>query len=432
MSAALPPAPAAAGPPHARPAVPRAQPGDARLRLVQLLRLALFDLWHERWLALCAACVVAATLAPIWTLWGLERGVVGTLIERQNRDPLMRQVLPESSGGQRYDAAWFERVRAWPEVAFAMPNTRAIANQVSLFADAAPAPLLVDFLPTAPGDPFLGALPAPQGHALLLSDTAAQRLGVRPGQRLRMALERVRDGATERAAVDLQVQAVLPAAQLDAVAALASLPLLEAVQAWRDGYTVEAFGPDGQGPAPALEAYPLFRLYAPSIQAVAPLVARLEAEGISTYTRGREIDATLGLQRNLRAVLGLVGAIAVTGAVVALAALQIATVRRKRREFALFKLTGHGRAWLMALPCLHALAVALAGSLLALGFHAATAAAIGLHFATHLSQGEAAVRLLAVDLAAGVAAAIIVCVLPALWGGWRASKVEAADELRDP
>ena len=65
--------------------------------ITHLLRLTLRDLWYERWLAFCAACVLAATLAPLWTLWGLERGVIGTLIERQNRDPAMLQVLPETT-----------------------------------------------------------------------------------------------------------------------------------------------------------------------------------------------------------------------------------------------------------------------------------------------------------------------------------------------
>lgn len=402
------------------------------LRLVQLLRLAAFDLRHERWMAFCAACVLAATLAPLWTLWGLERGVVGTLVDRQNQDPVMRQVLPESSGGQRFDEAWFQRVRGWPDVAFVMPNTRAIANQVSLFSDAADRPQLVDFLPTAAGDPFLSALTPPSGARILLSASAARRLSVEANGRVRVALERQRDGVTERAAVDLEVAAVVPAAQLDALAALAPLPLLEAVQAWRDGYTIAAFSPEGNGPAPVLEVYPLFRLYATSIHSVAPLVARLEAEGISTHTRAREIEATLGLQRNLRSVLALVGIITAAGAVIALAALQISTVRRKRREYALFKLTGHGRAWLMAMPCLNAVAVALLGGLLALLAFAAARWAINLYFAAHLSTGEAAVRLQAVDVAAGLAAAVLVSVLPALWGGWRASLVEAADELRDP
>lgn len=402
-----------------------------RLRAGQLLRLGASDLRHERWLAFCAACVLAATLAPLWTLWGLERGVIGTLIERQDRDPVMRQVLPEAGAGKRFDAAWFERAARWPEVAFVMPNTRAIASQVDLFSEAANAPQRVDLLPTALHDPLLGGRAPPASRALLLAAPAAQRLRAAAGQPVRLALERERDGRVERAVVDLRVAGVLSPALLDAQAALASLALLEAVQSWRDGYAVDGFGDGGSGPPPPMQSYPLFRMYATSIREVEPLAARLEADGISVYTRAREIGATLGLQRNLRAVLALVGAIAAAGATVALSALQIATVRRKRREYALLKLTGHGRSWLIALPCVHALAVALAGGLLGLGLHSATAAAINGYFAAHLAADEAAVRLRPIDAAAGLSAAIVISVLPALWGGWRASRVEAADELRD-
>ena len=172
-------------------------------------------------------------------------------------------------------------------------------------------------------------------------------------------------------------------------------------------------------------------MYAASIRDVEALAARLEAEGISTHTRAREIAATLGLQRNLRTVLALVAGITLAGAAVALAALQISTVRRKRREYALLKLTGHGRDWLVALPCLNAVAVALLGGVLALCVYGAGAAAINAYFADHLVAGEAAVRLRAGDVAAGSLAAMLVSLLPALWGGWRASNVEAADELRD-
>ncbi|OUM00026.1 ABC transporter permease [Variovorax sp. JS1663] len=409
----------------------RTAAGTPRLRLAQLLRLSFSDLWHERWLTFCAACVLAATLAPLGTLWGLERGVIGALIERQDRDPLMRQLLPEGAGGKRFDAAWFEHVRTWPETSFVMPNTRAIANQVDLFSTAADAPARVDLLPTAAGDPLLGAARPPEGSTILLSATAARQLGVRAGQTVRMALERQREGRAEQTAVDLQLAGVLPAEQLDSRAALASLSLLESVQSWRDGYEVADFGGGGSGPPPRTEAYPLFRLYATSIREVESLAARLEAEGVSTHTQVREIAATLGLQRNLRVVLALVGGIAVAGALVALSALQFSTVRRKRREYALLKLTGHGRGWLIALPCAGAVVVAIAGGLLALCFHAVTAAAINLHFAAHLAVNESAVRLPAGDAAVGLLAAVVISVLPALWGGWRASKVEAADELRD-
>ena len=185
------------------------------------------------------------------------------------------------------------------------------------------------------------------------------------------------------------------------------------------------------GPPPRRVAYPLFRMYATSIREVQALRARLESEGISVRVRDREIAATLGLQRNLRAVLGLVAAVTLAGAVVALTALQIATVRRKRREYALLKLTGHGRPWLVLLPCLHAFAVALAGAALAFVVYRIGAGLINSHFAAHLAPGEAAVRLGGADVAAGVLAAALVSMLPALWGGWRASNVEAADELRE-
>ena len=411
--------------------VPAANAVVPRVRLGQLLRLTFSDLWHERWLAFCAACVLAATLAPLGTLWGLERGVIGALIERQDKDPVMRQVLPAGSGGRALDAVWFERVRAWPETSFVMPNTREIANQVDLFSADAGAPARIDLLPTAAGDPLLGATRPPEGMAVVLTDPIARKLKVSAGQTLRMAIERVRDGRTEPAAVDLQVAAVLDPEQLDKAAALASLPLLESVQQWRDGYEIPGFPGSGNGSPPRLTTHPLFRLYATSIREVEALAARLEAEGISTHTQAREISATLGLQRNLRLVLTLIGGIAAAGALVALSALQLSTVRRKRREYALLKLTGHGRGWLMALPCASALAVAVAGGLLAFCFYGVTATAINLHFTAYLAANESAVRLQAGDAALGLLAALSISVLPALWGGWRASKVEAADELRD-
>lgn len=405
--------------------------GRPQLRLGQLLRLAWHDLWHERWLAACAACVLAATLAPLWTLWGLERGVIGTLIERQDRDPLMRELVPAATGANRFDAAWFERVRRWPEVGFLIPTVRSAAALVELFGEGANAPVTVDLRATAAGDPLLGGSAPPRGRGLVLTEEAARRLNAKPGSTLTLPLQRERDGRSETTALAVSVDGVLPLAASDGRAALAAPALLEAIESWRDGYRVEGLGDAGSGAPPPREVHPMFRLYATSIREVEALAARLEAEGVSTHTRAREIAATLGLQRNLRTVLALVAAITLSGAVIALAALQIADLRRKRREYALLKLTGHGRGWLVALPCTHAIVVALVGALLASGVYGIAALAINTYFAAHLSVGESAVRLGGAGVAAGTLAAIVISVLPALAGGWRASNVEAADELRE-
>lgn len=402
---------------------------NAALRWGPLLRLSWRDLWHERWLALCTACVLAATLAPLWTLWGLERGVIGTLIERQDRDPLMRRIEPVGSGASRFDAAWLDRARAWPEVAFVVPTVRASSALVRVGSDNG-----ADLFPlreTGANDPLLGGIAPPAGEAVVMSAEAARKLKVAAGATVRIALERRREGRDENAAVSVKVAALLPLSVSDSSEALAPPALLERIERWREGFTVEGLGSDGNGPPPARTVYPLFRMHATSIREVSALVQRLESEGISTRTAEREIEATLGLQRNLRTVLGLVGAVTVGGAVVALAALQIATLRRKRREFALLKLTGHGRGWLVAMPCVQAALVAVLGSALAFLVYQAGAAAINAHFASHLATSEAAVRLHGIDVVVGTLAALGVSVLPALFGGWRASNVEAADELRE-
>jgi putative ABC transport system permease protein len=342
----------------------------------------------------------------------------------------MRQVLPESTGRHRFDRAWFEAAARWPEVEFVMPNTRAIANQVDVVTEEGRS-ARIDLLPTALGDPLLAGVSPPPAAELLLSAPASARLEARSGQTVTIALEREREGRAERAALNLRVHGVLPTSGYDGQAALVPLELVEAIQAWRDGYTVTGFSEDGAGSAPALATYPLFRMYATSIREVEALARRLESEGVSVYTRSREIESTLGLQRNLRAVLAMVAVIALTGALVALIAMQVATLRRKRRDYAMLKLVGHGRDWLIGLPCLHALAVAVAGAAIALVVYGAAARAINAYFAEHLGIGEKAVQLEASSFAWGLAVAVAVSVLPALWGGWRASKVEAADELRE-
>ena len=399
--------------------------------LSHLFRLASRDLWHERWIAFCAAAVLAATLAPLWTLWGLERGVIGTLIERQNRDPVMRRVLPESTGSHKFDAAWFRDVATWPGVAFVLPETRSIASQVDLFAADARAPVRTDLQPTASGDPLLGNASPPTLGQVLLSARAAAQLRTSAMGSVSIALERQRDGQIERGVLSVLVAGVLPAEHGDGTSALCQIALLEDIQAWRDGYTVESIGAVGNGPAQKTGVYPRFRAYATSIQEVATLAARMEAAGISVYTRGAEIASTLGLQRNLRAVLAMVAAISAIGAAVALIALQLSAVQRKRREYALLQLTGHGRAWLMALPCVNAAAVALLGALIACGVYLAAAGAINAYFARHLKTGEAAVTLGPSGFALGVAAVLVLSILPALLGGWKASNVEAAHVLRD-
>jgi putative ABC transport system permease protein len=396
----------------------------------QLLRLLLGDLRHDRIAVFCQALALAAVLVPLMVLLGLRAGIIGTLIARMDADPAMRLILPEVTGANRFDAAWFRQWSARPDVAFLLPSTRAIAAQVDLGTDSAT--LRVAWLPTAPGDPIAAGPVLAEGmDQVSLSTEAARRLNVKPGDRLTAAVERTRGGRVEPVAFPLRVRDIVPVERSPGISAYVSLPLLAAVQSYRDGYAVPAMGWAGDGAAPEIETYPLFRLYSASIRDVAPLAADLRAAGVTVATREAEIASTLGLDRSLRAILAVIIAVAAVGLLVSLAAGQFAALRRKRRDLAILKLCGYGPGWLAALPIGQALAVAAIGVLIALGLYAAAAAAINDLFGASLGANEAACRLSGQNLAAIIVITLATACLPGLAAGLVAARVDPAEELRD-
>lgn len=402
-----------------------------RLRLLPLARLVLRDLWHERILAICTASVLAATMAPLGVLWGLERGVIGALIARMDGDPVMRLLVPESTGRGHFDQAWFQRVSSWPEVSFVVPAVRSAASLVELVSPSAPAPVVIELHATGKGDPLLGDAEVPRANGLVLSAEAARKLAAQPGTEMLLPMRRQREQRDEAFDMRVRVSAVLPLSVSDGTHALVDPSLVDSIESWRDGWTVADFFPEGNGSPPRRQAHALFRMYARSIRDVPLLAERLEKEGNSARTREREISQTLGLQRNLRAVLLLVGTASAGGVMAAIFALQVSTLARKRRDYALLTLTGHGRSWLLAATVGSSLVVGLAGSLFALALYGAGAAVVNLYFQGQLASGEAAVRLAFADVVTGVAAALALLGVPALWASWRSSNVEAADALRE-
>ncbi|MFD2265039.1 ABC transporter permease [Lacibacterium aquatile] len=399
-------------------------------RLAQLFRLTLADVRHDRIAVSCQALALAAVLVPLMVLLGLRSGVIGTLIERMDSDPAMRLILPEVTGNSRFDDAWFTTWRARPDVAFALPNTRAIAGQVDLVS-ASGESLRVSLNPTAPGDPLGGGEAVSGADTIALTAETARRLAVKAGDRLTLAIERTRSGRIEPASRAVSVAAVLPVEKAAGTGAYVSLPLLLDIQAYRDGFEVAGLGSGGNGPAPETKAFPLFRLYAKSIRDVAPLAAVLRAEGIQVATRESEIAGTLQLDANLRAVLAIILVAASLGIAVSLLAGQLAALQKKRRDLAILSLIGYGPGWLAALPVGQVFAVCLIGGGLAVVLFSVTAYAINSFFATSLGAGESACRLTPAEIAGIMGATLIVALPAGLAAGWRAARIDPAEEIRD-
>ncbi|MDT9646811.1 ABC transporter permease, partial [Pseudomonas sp. JV245A] len=171
--------------------------------------LAWQDYRADSWLSACSVLALVAVIAPLLVLFGLKFGLVSSLTERLEKDPAVREIIP--LGGGRFSADFIAQLGQRPDVAFALPRTRQIAATADLSRGTGDIGLTVEMLPTAAGDPLLGRLPAPRGMSgVLLSRTAAEKLGVQPGDWLQATFGRQVAGRSEVQRTRVQVEGVLP------------------------------------------------------------------------------------------------------------------------------------------------------------------------------------------------------------------------------
>lgn len=401
--------------------------------LGNVTHLAWRDYAHEWRLSLCAVLALAAVLAPLLVLLGLKHGVVSTLIERLAREPRNRELLPV--GGNRLAPAWFKSLAEWPEVAFVIPRTRQIAGTLELRRPDIGHSLTVELLPTAPGDPLLpeGVMPPAEPLQLLVTQSAAEKLRLRGGEQLPAAVSRSHGDRLEYAPLTVTLTAVLPLTAFGRDAAFARLDLLEAVEDYRDGFAVDRFGWPGQPvPADAPERrYPAFRLYARTLDTVAPLRDALRAQGIEVETRAAEIAQIRALNRNLTAVFAIIAGLSAVGYACALGVNVLAAVERKRRELSILRLLGLPGRGLVLFPLLQALLTAGLGVMAAGLAYLLAGAVINQRFADQVQAGETVCRLTAWHGLSAAATTVFVMLLAASAGGWRASRIEPAEGLRD-
>lgn len=398
------------------------------MRLFLVASLAWQDYRSDWRLSACAVLALVAVLVPLLVLFGLKFGLVGSLTERLQRDPSVREIIP--LGGGRFDAAYVAALAARPDVAFAVPRTRQIAASVQLSQPGREA-LTAEMIPTAAGDPLLGSLPVPvQLTEVLLSYTAAQKLGVRAGDTLQALLTRQNAGRDSSRAMVVQVIGVLPLGAFGRDGLFAAPALLEAAEDFRDGRAVQAFGWPGEATGDhAARIYPAFRLYARSLDDVEPLRLHFAKQGVEVFTQAAAIERVRSLSRNLTLVFWLIAALALAGAFAAICAGALAAVQRKRRELAVLRLVGFGTSALLAFVVLQALySSAFATLLSALVYRLAQG---GLNHLFVAQPGEHAAQLLPVHYLIAVLAVLAASLLAALLGGWRTCRIDAAQGVRD-
>lgn len=393
------------------------------MRIALVASLAWQDYRNDAWLSVCSVLALVAVIAPLLVLFGLKYGLVSSLTERLENDPATREIIP--LGGGRFSSEFVEQLRQRRDVAFALPRTRQIAATAQLGA------VTVEMLPTAANDPLLAGMPMPKGlDQIVLSHTAAEKLGAQAGDWLEASFGRQVAGRVESQRTRVQVLHVLPLEAFARDGLFAPLGLLEAAEDYRDGRAVPAFGWDGDAAGVSEQrVYPAFRLYARRLVDVEPLRVYFAGQNLLVSTQAQTIAQVQSLSRNLSIVFWIIAGLALAGAFAAIFAGALASVARKRRELSVLRLLGFSTAGLLLFVVLQALysagfAAVLSGLLYGL-------AESGLNQLFVQVPGEYASHLLARHYGLALAAVLGVSAVAAACGGWRVARIQASEGIRD-
>ena len=404
------------------------------MRIALIGGMALRDYGHERALSLCAVLALATVLAPLLILFGVRNGVIDTLRERLVQDPRNLELVPVGSGS--YGQAFFEELRRRPDTGYLIPQTRAIAATIGLLpvgtgtGGLAPNPVNVSLIPSGEGDPltarFAGDAKLEAGE-IILTATAAEKLGVTAGDELTGRVTRARGIVREHADATLRVRAVLPLSALQKDAAFAPLPLAEDAETYRDGMGVPERGWPG-AERTAARAYPSFRLYAAELDGVAPLRDFLASRHIETYTRAEEIENVRMLDRSTSLVFGLICLAAGIGFLASTASNLVAAIRRKRRVLGILRLIGLSGADIVCFPLAQTLFTSVFGMALAFGLYAAIAGVINALFPL---GAEPVCRLSWAQIAETVGVVLALSLLAALPPSLSCSRLSPSEVIRN-
>ncbi|TDT52376.1 putative ABC transport system permease protein [Enterobacter sp. AG5470] len=307
-----------------------------------LLQMALRDLIHDRKVALCIIFSLIAVIAPLLLLFGLKNGIVSQLRHDLLDDPRTREVRMTGNGS--YDLPWLAQLAQRPEVGFSIPLTRSLNTQADLVRDSQHFAAGAEVIPTAAGDPLLaGAILPTQEDDIVLSASAASRLNVQAGDEIRLVVSRKLAGVNQRVNKVVRVTSVLAESRFSRAAAFIPLPLLVALEDYRDGFQVASLGVnDGELPRER-SRFSRARVYARTIDDVVPLANWLEQQNIETVTQSAQIEAVRAIDRVLGVIFAVIAWISATGCIASLVGAFIANIDRKRKDMAVLRLLGFRR-----------------------------------------------------------------------------------------
>jgi putative ABC transport system permease protein len=241
------------------------------------LDLVIRDLGHDWKLSTCLVLAIAAVVAPLLILFGLKFGTITTLENRLLNDPKNLEIIPRSTLSR--SQAWFDNLKKRSEIAFVVPSTRKIAatlNAQVMKGTGRSDTTRLDIVPTAVGDILLlkNEVKIPSKEECVLTRKAAEVMGATKGDLLQCSIGRTSSGNYEKVTFSLRVTSILPEKAGSRNALYASLDLLQAIEAYRDGRAVPRYDWPGKLPL----AYPEYHGFVLGFEKKLSLIQEMELQ----------------------------------------------------------------------------------------------------------------------------------------------------------
>jgi putative ABC transport system permease protein len=399
--------------------------GRARL----ILGLSLRDLWHERRLAICSMIGLAAVLAPLILLFGLKNGVIAGLRADLIENPRSRMIVNASN--RTFDQAFFQTLRARPDIAFAVPRTRTLNTEARFERSDRPGTVArAELLASGPGDPLVAGLPHPAPDSIIPSASIAARLDLAPGARV--ILRGVRGAGADREilAVPVTVTAVAPPAAFARDGVFVDLRLLVLVDGFIDNVLAPTTRPGDIADDPT-RAYAGFRAHARWLEDVITIDHALRTQGVEVETLSDQVAGLLGLDRSLNLLFGLIAGLGGLGYLVSLGVGLYANVERKRRDLSLLRLVGLLRRDMILFPLIQSAAIALIGAMAAAAIALSVAMVVNSLDFGQATGGRAICALGAEHVLLATLVTLLGAMAAAIFAGARAARILPSEGLRD-
>lgn len=397
-------------------------------RFRTLFWLAGRDYFIEWQMSGFAVLALAAVLGPMLILFGLKNGIVGSMLDQLVHQPKNLEIRSVGSG--RFNQSLLDKIGNRVEVSFITPEFKGISSSIQLRSEQAGRIVKTDLKPTGEDDPMLSELATvPEGLQIILSANLAKALKVGTGDQLEGRVGRFFRGSSETESLQLTVAGVLNA--LNGVSALAPLPLVEAISDFRDGREVASMGWQGYALPVTAREYPGFRLYARSIYDVSVLQQDFARQDIVVQSQSSEINLVKSIDKNLTAIYWFVAIIGLLGYTLSLGANLWGNVDRKRRDLAVLRVVGFRTADIIWVPVIQALYTAILGWGLAVAIYFLIGKAINQVMSDQMQSGQSVCQLEPWHFIAAFILTILAAVLSAMLAGYRASRIEPADGLRE-